>query len=132
MTGFSPEAIYERGRQETAANQPRFFELLRQLIANGLALCIHQPQGDHWLACAPASRLEPGLLIAEELAMENATKQHRIPFDQISFTHDTWGWLLVAGNPVASFRPISEAESQEFVDLWNSRSGRPAVQLVEF
>ncbi|MSU58218.1 MAG: hypothetical protein EXS35_08565 [Pedosphaera sp.] len=133
MIGFFPEAIYERGRQETAANQPRFYDQLRKLIASGLALCLERPGGGkHWFVCAPTSRLDAGLLLAHDLAEDGADGGHRIQFDQIYFTQDTWGWLLVAGNPVADFRPISEADSREFVDLWNTRSGRPPIQLVEY
>ena len=133
MIGFSPEAIYERGRQKTAASQPRNYELLRQLVAGGLAVCLDRPEGgNHWFACSPESRLENGLFIAQDLALPGAAGEHRIQFEQVDFTEDTWGWLLVAGNPVADFRPIAEAESQEFVDLWNTRSGRPPIQLVEY
>src|SRR5882724_337323 len=125
MSNFSPSAIFERGRQEMAANQPQFYERLRDLIANGLAISVELADGSRqWLACAPASRLEPGLFVAQDLAMPGADGEHRIQFEQISFTHDTWGSLLVAGFPVADFRPIAESEMQEFADLWNTRSGR--------
>ena len=133
MPSFSPEAIYERGRQELAASQPRNYERLRQQIADGLALCLHLQGGGHrWMACAPTASLESRLLVAPDLAVPGTAGEHRIAFEQIHFTQDTWGWLLVAGNPVADFRPISEAEEQKFVDLWNTRSGRPPIQLVEF
>ena len=133
MSNFSPSAIFERGRQEMAANQPRFYERLRELIANGLAICLEHADGSHqWLACAPGSRLEPGLFVAQDLAMPGAAGEHRIQFEQIGFTQDTWGWLLVAGSPVADFRPLSEAEEQKFVDLWNERSGQPPIRLVDF
>ena len=62
----------------------------------------------------------------------NEAGLRRIAFEQISFSQDTWGSLLTGGFPAADFRPIAEAESQEFVDLWNARSGRSPIQLVEF
>ena len=133
MSGFSPEAIYERGRQKVTANQPRFYELFRQILGQGLALCIENPGGDHWLALAPWSRLEPRLLLAYDLAVEGEAGLRRIEFEEINFFHDsdeTAGWFLVKGNPVAEFRPLPDAEDEVLINHWNARSGRTPIQYV--
>jgi hypothetical protein len=133
MSSFSPETIYERGRREQTANQPHFYEMLRQLIPKGLALTLDLPNGESlWLSCAPTSKLEERLFLARNLAVEGEAGLHRIEFEEIHFTHDTWGWLVVAGNPVAEFRPIAETEDPVLVDVWNTRSGQPPIQLVDF
>ena len=129
---FSPEAIYERGRQQIAAQQPLFQQRLRGLIVNGMAVCLTQGGKHHWFACAPTARLVPGELLACDLAEEGETSQHRIAYEEIVFLAATWGCLSVGGFSVADFRPLSEAEDEALVALWNSRSGRPPVQLVDF
>ena len=132
MNAFSPQAIFERGRQKTAANQPQYEARLRQMIETGLAMCLSREGRAHWFVCAPSSRLEAGVFLARDLSVEGEAGEYRIEFEQIDFTHDTWGWLLVGGFPVADFRPLAESEDEHLVTLWNSRSGRPPVQLVDF
>jgi hypothetical protein len=133
MSSFSPETIFERGRRRQTANQPRFYELLRQLIPKGVALTLELPNGESlWMSCAPASKLEERLFLAYDLAVEGEAGLHRIEFEAVHFTQDTWGWLLVAGFPMAEFRPIAETEDQILVDVWNTRSGQPPIQLVAF
>jgi hypothetical protein len=134
MSTFSPSAIFERGRQEAAANQPRFLARVCEMIVAGLAVCMDGETEPHWFALAPWSRVEPGVFLAYDLALDGEAGLHRVEFDEVILSplcNEDWGHFSVKGRPVASFRPLGEAEDQELVDLWNTRSGRPPVKLVE-
>jgi hypothetical protein len=130
MSGFSPQLIYERGRQQTLANQPRYCEQFRQLVEEGLALFVESAGKGDWIALAPWSRLEPHLLLAYDLAVEGEAGLRRIEFDVLDFTVDSWGAFYVEGFDVASFRPLVEAEDEELINLWNARSSRAPLQYV--
>lgn len=132
-----PETMFERGRRELTANQPRFFARLQELLPQGLAFAISQP--DHktiWTTAAPWSRLEPGLLVLEDLA--DAGKRYELKFHEVSirkFTDsegpvDTWGWLLdEPGWSVADFRPLVDTEDERLVRAWNDHSGRAPLPI---
>ena len=130
---FSPEAIYERGHQEQTANQPRFYEMFRQLIPQGLAMCIEDANGRRqWMACAPWSRLEPCVFYAYDLAVPGEAGLHRIEFEEISFTHLTdyqWPTLYTKGWNVAGLRPIVDTEDEVLVRAWNEHSGRDPLPM---
>jgi hypothetical protein len=133
MPAFSPISIYERGRLETTANQPRYYERFRQLLTMGTALVILKGDDHPWLVLAPSSRLEPRVLFAQDLAVDGEAGLHRIEFEEVSIPprdDEAWGSFYVGGWPVAEFRPIAFCDSPEWVELWNSRSGCPPVKLI--
>ena len=130
---FSPIALYEEGRRELIAKQPLYYNRFPELISLGLTLCIGTGDTAKWIVLAPWSRLENNLLLAYDLATDRQAEPYRITFEQISIDpppEDAWGDFSVNGWPVASFRPIARADSQEMADLWNSRSGGAPVRLV--
>lgn len=130
---FSPIALYEEGRRELIASQPLHYQRFPELLPLGLTLCIGTGDAAKWIVLAPWSRLEPNLLIAHDLAADRAAEPHRITFEHISIDappEDAWGDFSVNGWPVASFRPIARADSQEMADLWNARSGCAPVKLI--
>jgi len=104
------------------------------MISAGLAVCLDSDADHRWFALAPWSRVEQGVFLAFDLALDGDAGLHRIEFDEVLLDpqcNEDWGNFSVKGWPVASFRPVGETEDQELVDLWNTRSGRPPVKLVE-
>jgi hypothetical protein len=133
MKMFSPIALYEEGHREAIANQPRFYQRFPELLPLGLTLCIGTGDNAVWIVLAPWSRLEPNLLLAYDLAADRAVEPHRITFEHLSLDQppeDNWGYFAVNGDPVAEFRPIARADSQEMGDLWNARSGCAPLKLI--
>jgi hypothetical protein len=133
MKMFSPIALYEEGRRELIANQPRFYQRFPELLPLGLTLCIGTGDGAFWIVLAPWSRLEPNVFLAYDLAADRQAQPHRITFEHLSLDpppEDDWGDFSVNGDYVASFRPIARADSQEMVDLWNAKSGCAPIKLI--
>ena len=132
-----PETMFERGRREQTENQPRFFARLQELLPQGLAFAICQPGHDSiWTAAAPWSRLEPGLLVLEDLA--DGGKRYELKFEELCIYDypesevkvENVGWLQnESRRVVAYFRPVVDAEDEQLVRAWNDHSGRPPLPM---
>lgn len=133
---FSPVALFEEGRRELAANQPRHFARLRELLPQAMAFYIHQPgHRGVWTAAAPWSRLEPGLLVLEDLA--GPDRHHELKFQHISFPAVFEGFnsgslIDEAGGEIAAFCPLVEAEDERLIRAWNEHSGLAPLPITVF
>lgn len=132
--GFSPVAIYERGRLETTANQTRYYERFRELLKLGTVIMIGKDETEKWFVLSPSSRLEERVFFAQNLAVDGNAGLHRIEFHEIDYSHEggeTWGdFYDDKGWSLANFRPIAEADTEEWVALWNARSGCASIHLI--
>ena len=132
-----PEDIFERARRVHTASQPRFYSRLQELLPQGLAFAIRQPDFDSiWTAAAPWSRLESGLLVLEDLA--DGGKRYELKFHEVAIRHypedevqmENRGWLMnESRRSVAEFRPLVDSEDEQLVRAWNEHSGRPPLPL---